>query len=71
MKQYFQQIIDVIAPWLLSHGIRIMIILISAYVFHAIIKRIVMKMIALAVLREKDAADESKKREKIRLMVFC
>jgi len=64
MKQYFQQIIDVIAPWLLSHGIRIIIILISAYVFHAIIKRIVMKMIALAVLREKDAADESEKKRK-------
>ena len=71
MEEHFNKAIEIIVPWLLSHGIRIIVILVSAFIFHKILQKIIVKMVAIAVTRDKEMSEiAEKKREDTLNSVF-
>jgi len=51
-----------IIPWLLNHGIKIIIIVIAAYLFNVIIRRIITRAIRIAVVADETSSKEAEKR---------
>jgi moderate conductance mechanosensitive channel len=63
--------IEAIVPWLLDHGIKILIIAIGAWLLNKIICRIIVKAVRIAVVPDGDMAEESeKKREDTLIRIF-
>lgn len=50
MKEEFMKWLEAILPWLLSHGLRIVVILVGAYVLNKIVNKVVEKSIRSAIL---------------------
>jgi len=62
---------ELIVPWLLSHGIRIVIIAVAAYILNLILSRIIIKTVRVAVVAEDgDSEDAEKKREDTLIRIF-
>ncbi len=62
---------DLVVPWLMSHGIRIVIIAVAAYVLNLVISRIIRKAIRLAVVASEGESKEAEtKREDTLIMIF-
>lgn len=62
---------ELIVPWLLSHGIRIVIIAVAAYVLNLILSRIIIKAVRVAVVAEEgDSEDAEQKREDTLIRIF-
>lgn len=60
-----------LAPWILSHGVKIIIIIIAAWILNAIINKVIARAVRVAVLPEKDAPPEAeKKREDTLIRIF-
>ena len=60
-----------IIPWLLSHGLRIVLIALAAYILEKVISRIITKAVRIAVLPESPLSEEAeKKREDTLIRIF-
>lgn len=58
---------DQIVPWLMSHGIRILLIIIVAFLLDRILQRLLVRAIKASVKADENTSAEAEKRERIRL----
>lgn len=71
MKEYFADWMELLAPWLLSSGLRIMVIIVIAFFVNKIITRLIDKMVRLAVVPNNHSSKEAeKKREDTLIQIF-
>lgn len=71
MEETIKKWIELIVPWLLSHGLKIIIIMVGAYLLNKIASRIIIKAVRIAVIRDRDMSAESeKKREDTLIRIF-
>ncbi len=66
-----QQWMDQFLPWLMSHGVKIIIIAIGAFVFYRVVSRIIRRAVMIAVVPDKSLPPESEsKRENTLIRIF-
>lgn len=71
MYDSFNEWLDSLIPWLLSHGIRMLIIAIGAFVFNRTISRIIIRTVRVAVKPDKSLSVEAElKRENTLIRIF-
>ncbi|MFA5297214.1 MAG: mechanosensitive ion channel family protein [Lutibacter sp.] len=71
MKEYFAEWTDLLIPWLLSSGVRVVGILIGAFFIYKIITKFIDKTVRLAVVPNNYSSKESeKKREDTLIQIF-
>ena len=71
MEQTFENWIDKIVPWLLDHGIKIIAIVIAAWLLNFILSRFIIKGVRIAVKPDSSASKEAeKKREDTLIRIF-
>ena len=71
MKDIYGKWIEAIVPWLLDHGLKIIIIAISAWLLNKIISRIIIKAVRIAVVPDDNMSEEAeKKREDTLIRIF-
>ncbi len=71
MEEEFNRLSDKIIPWLLSHGIKIVVIAVAAYLLNLIIGRIIARTVRIAVVRDESMSEESeRKREDTLIRIF-
>lgn len=71
MKETLLKWIDLIIPWLLSHGIKIVIIAVGAIILHKIVSRIIIRAVRIAVVPDSNSSEEAeKKREDTLIRIF-
>lgn len=71
MKEYFADWTELLVPWLLSSGLRIMVIIIVAFFINKIITRLIDKMVRLAVVPNNHSSKEAeRKREDTLIQIF-
>lgn len=71
MKEQIEHFIKEIIPWLLSHGIKILIIVTAVWLLNKIVNKIIIKAVRIAVVPENDSLPESEtKRENTLIRIF-
>jgi len=71
MEETIQKWNDIVVPWLLTHGIRILIIVIAAWLLNKIISRIIRRTVRVAVVPDRHLSKEAeKKREDTLIRIF-
>ena len=71
MKETFTNWIDLAGPWILSHGIKIILIGIGAFLLDRIIASIIRKAVVIAVVPDSALSEEAeKKREDTLIRIF-
>lgn len=71
MKEHFEKWLDSIIPWLLHHGVKIVFILLGAYLLYKIVHKIIDKSVRLMVLPSGHDSKESEiKREDTLIQIF-
>lgn len=71
MKEYFAEWTELLVPWFLSSGLRIMVIIIVALFLNKIITRLIDKTVRLAVVPNNHSSKEAeKKREDTLIQIF-
>jgi len=71
MEEKFQQILDTIVPWMISHGIKIVLLIIGVIIFNKIIYKIIEKTVRIAVVGDKHSSPEAEiKREDTLIGIF-
>lgn len=71
MEKSIQQWTDQLIPWLLSHGIRIALIAVGAFLLYKVISRIIRKAVRIAVAPDKSMPPEAEtKRENTLIRIF-
>jgi len=72
MEKTIEKIIENIVPWLINHGLKIIIIGIIAYILIRVLKAFIDKAVRLAVVQEPGTSKESeKKREDTLIQIFA
>jgi moderate conductance mechanosensitive channel len=64
MEEIFRKWSEHVIPWLLSHGVKIIIIVIAAYLLNKIVSRIIKKNVRVAVIPGETISDEGEKKRK-------
>ena len=70
MPDFLNNIIDVITPWLLAHGIKIAFLVLVAFAIHKIVGKALEKIIRRAVPPDDLSADAERKREDTLIRIF-
>ena len=70
MSEFLNNVIDVITPWLLAHGIKIAFIVLVAFAIHKIGGKALEKIIRSAVPPDDLSADAERKREDTLIRIF-
>jgi moderate conductance mechanosensitive channel len=71
MKQAFEKHLEKIVPWILEHGLQILLITIGAYILIRISRAFINKAVRLAVAHDSTSSKESeKKREDTLIQIF-
>ena len=71
MTEYLEKWNDHVAPWLLNHGLKILIIAIAAYILNLILSRIIIRAVRIAVVRDETMSEEAeRKREDTLIHIF-
>ncbi|WP_299524201.1 mechanosensitive ion channel family protein [uncultured Lutibacter sp.] len=71
MKEYFAEWTEFLIPWLLSSGLRILVIIIVTFIINKVITRLIDKMVRLAVVPNNHSSEEAeKKREDTLIQIF-
>ena len=71
MEDTFDKWIAAIIPWLLNHGIKILIIAIAAWILNTIVVRIIKKAVRIAVVRDANMTEEAEKKREGRSLPFA
>ena len=64
MEEIFRKWSELVIPWLLSHGVKIIIIGIAAYLLNKIVSRIIKKNVRVAVIPGETTSEEGEKKRK-------
>ena len=71
MEEKLNEWAELIVPWLFSHGIKIVLIAVGAYVLDKVVSRIIRKAVIIAVVSDGTLSEESeKKREDTLIRIF-
>jgi small conductance mechanosensitive channel len=71
MKEYFADWTELLVPWFLSSGLRIIVIIVISFFINKIITRLIDKMVRLAVVPNNYSSKEAeKKREDTLIQIF-
>jgi small conductance mechanosensitive channel len=71
MEEKFQNLSEQIVPWLITHGLKIVIIAIAAFIVYKIVARIVKRAVKISVVRGEGMSEESEiKRENTLIRIF-
>jgi small conductance mechanosensitive channel len=71
MEETIKNWYDLIIPWLLSHGIKILIVAIAAFLLDKILAKIIIKTVRVAVKADSTSSEESEiKREDTLIRIF-
>lgn len=73
MEEYLTEWTDKIIPWFLNHGVRILVILVCGYLIHKLIVRFIIRVIRLAVTRDRhqsEAAETMRENTLIRIFTW-
>ena len=71
MEDKIKEWTEAIIPWLLSHGLKIVIIAVVAWILNIVISRLIKRAVRIAVVRdEKMTEDAEKKREETLIRIF-
>jgi len=71
MEEISGKWIEAIVPWLLNHGLKIIIIAVGAWLLNKIISRIIIKAVRIAVVPDSNMSEEAeKKREDTLIRIF-
>jgi len=71
MEETINKWTELIIPWLLSHGVKIIIIAVGAFLLNKIISRIIIKTVRVAVVADDSMSEEAeKKREDTLIHIF-
>lgn len=70
MNEIFENIQKEFIPWMISHGLRILVIIVLAFVFNFLLKRTVAKIVRMSVTANRQKSEEAeKKRERTLIRV--
>lgn len=64
MKQHFTEWLNLFWPWFLTHGIRIVFVMIIAFVLHRYIIIFIRKIVLVSIVSDADKNSESEKKRK-------
>jgi len=71
MEEPLKEWADKIVPWLLAHGIKIVLIAIGAYILKRVLARIIDKAVRIAVIRDETMTEEAERqREDTLIRIF-
>ncbi|MBK7627833.1 MAG: mechanosensitive ion channel family protein [Bacteroidales bacterium] len=71
MEEYLKTVSIQIGPWLMAHGVKIAIIMLGAFLLNMITKRIIIRTVRIAVVRDSMMSVEAeKKREDTLIRIF-
>jgi small conductance mechanosensitive channel len=71
MEEEIRKWTELIVPWLLKHGVKIVLIAVVAYVLNKILSRIIVRAVRVAVVRDKHMTKEAEvKRENTLIRIF-
>ncbi len=71
MEEKLRNWSELVIPWLLSHGVKIIIIAVGAFLVNIIVSRLIIKAVRIAVVPDKSSSEESeKKREDTLIRIF-
>lgn len=71
MKEFFDQWVHELGPWLMAHGVKIVLIIIGGYIFNKLAKGLIEKTVRLTVTRYHHATETAeKKREETLIRIF-
>lgn len=71
IEQKLLEFVDKIIPWVLSHGIKIFVIIIIAYIIHKLIYKIIDRAVRIAVVSDRYSSREAElKREETLISIF-
>ena len=71
IENYWQSWTENIVPWLLTHGIRILFVIIIAYVLNYVISRVVAKIVRMSVTADRHQSEAAEqKREQTLIQIF-
>ena len=71
MKEYWNEWSDQLTPWLLSHGLRIVVILIGAYILNKLATRFIEKIVRVSVTTDQHLTQAQEiKRENTLIRIF-
>ncbi len=71
MENFFIKYGDILIPWLLTHGLKIIFIAVGAIILNIILARIIIRAVRVAVVANKDLnEDAEKKREDTLIRIF-
>ena len=71
MKEYFAEYKDLLVPWLLSSGLRILVIIVIVLFINKVITRLIDKMVRMAVVPSNHSSrEEEVKREDTLIQIF-
>lgn len=71
MKESFSEWTMSLSPWLLTHGVKIVVIAIGAFILDRVAKRFIEKAVRIAVVSDKNLSEQSEiKREETLIRIF-
>lgn len=71
MKEYFQEWSEKVVPWLMTHGTKMLVIAVGAFVLNIILSRIIRRAVIIAVVPDKNMSPEAEiKRENTLIRIF-
>lgn len=71
MKELIREYSDLFLPWVMTHGIRIIIIAVAAIIINTVLSRLIIRAVRIAVVQDKNQPVEAeKKREDTLIRIF-
>jgi moderate conductance mechanosensitive channel len=71
MKELIEKWTELMAPWLLLHGIKILFIVLGTYILNRFLKRSIEKIVRIAVVSDKYLSKQAEeKREDTLISIF-
>lgn len=71
MQEYWKEWSEQVIPWLMNHGIRIVAILVGAYILHKLARRFIDKIVRVSVTRDRHLSEDAeRKREDTLIRIF-
>jgi len=71
MEEAFKEWVNKLVPWLLDHGIKMLLIVAGAYILNKILNRVIERAVRLAVIRDEAMTEEAERqREDTLIRIF-
>ncbi len=71
MEEYIKDWSEKLVPWLLSHGVKILLIALAAFIVNIVLSRIIRRAVKIAVIPDKNMSPEAEiKRENTLIRIF-